>query len=202
MGLGGSNSATEAATAADNARNTQIQQTVGQIQSAYNNPNRQNQIQDYQNNLQKYYTTQVNNQEATNGRNLKFAEARSGLTGGSADSDANATLGKDYSNAILQATQQAQGGGAALKQSDENSENQLISEAQAGNMTGSVAGQVSQAQTVGTQAAQNYGNANSLGALFGNTQGIYNNEATAAANRSAQNNPFGGIYNSKSAFGS
>jgi hypothetical protein len=201
MGFGNNNSATNAATAADAARNTAIQGTVSQIQTAYNNPNRQNQISDYQDNLQKYYTNQVNQQEGTNARNLKFADARSGLTGGSAAGDANTQLQKDYSQGLLTATQQAQAGGANLKQSDQNSENQLISLAQAGNMTGNVAGQVSQAQNTALGAAQNYGNANALGNAFTSTQGIYNNEQQAAANRAAQNNPFGGIYTATSPYG-
>jgi len=201
MGSSSNDAATNAATAQANQRNQQIQSSVTAIQNAYNSPSRQNQVADYQNTLQKYYTNQVNQQEAQNSRNLTFAEARSGLTGGSANADANTQLQKDYSQGLLQATQAAQAGGANLKQSDQNAENQMISLAQAGNMTGNVAQQVSEAQNTALGSAQNFANANSLGSLFQGTQNIYQNEQTAAANRNAQNNPFGSPYNSQSPYG-
>jgi hypothetical protein len=200
MGMGSSSSASNAATAADNARQAQIAGTVAQIQSAYGSPNRQSQVTDYTNNLQKYYDTQVNTQEAQNARNLKFANARSGLTGGSESTDSNAQLQKDYTTGLLQATQQAQAGGAALKQSDQNAENQMISLAQAGNFTGAIPQQISAAQNTSLAGAQNYGNANALGNLFQGTGQIYTNEQTAAANRLAQQTPFGTNYTT-SAYG-
>ncbi len=201
MGSSSNDAATNAATAQANQRNSQIQGAVTAIQNAYNSPSRQNQVADYQNTLQKYYTNQVNQQESQNARNLTFAEARSGLAGGSANGDANTQLQKDYSQGLLQATQAAQAGGANLKQSDQNAKNQMISLAQAGNMTGNVAQQVSQAQNTALGSAQNFANANSLGSLFQGTQNIYQNEQTAAANRNAQNNPFGSPYNQSSPYG-
>jgi len=66
--------------------------------------------------------------------------------------------------------------------------------AQQGNFTGAVPTAISQAQGATLGAAQNYGQANSLNNLFQGTQGIYQNEQTAAANRQAQQNPFGSNY--------
>ena len=79
MGLGGSNSATQAATAANAQTQQQIQQSVAGINAVYSSPARQQQYSQYGNALKDYYTGQVNNQEAINARNLKFAMARSGL---------------------------------------------------------------------------------------------------------------------------
>jgi hypothetical protein len=125
---------------------------------------------------------------------LKFANARSGLTGGSAAVDNNQQLQKDYTQGLLNASQQAQAGTSALEQSDIQAKNQLISLAQQGNFTGAIPTQVSQAQNASLQAAQNYGTANSLGNVFAGTAGIYQNEQTAAANRAAQQTPFGSNY--------
>src|ERR1700743_1870437 len=102
--MGTGSSAANAANAANQQQQQQIQQSVNQINAAYSNPNRQAQYQTYDTNLNNYLTGQVNNQEAVNARNLKFAMARSGLTGGSAAADSNTQLAKDYSAGLLQAS--------------------------------------------------------------------------------------------------
>ena len=192
--MGTNNSAANAANAANQQQQQQIQQSVNQINAAYNSPNRANQYQQYQSNLGNYYTGQVNNQEAINARNLKFANARSGLTGGSAAVDSNTQLQKDYTQGLLNASQAAQTGTSALQQSDINAKNQLIGLAQQGNLTGMGQQLAASAQNASLGAASNYGQSNGLNNLFAGTQGIYQNEQTAAANRKAQTSPFGSFY--------
>lgn len=198
--MGTNNSAANAANAADAARQTQIQQSIDAINSAYSTPQRQAQYDQFGNNLNQYYTGKVNDQEAVNARNLKFSVARSGLTGGSAAVDANTQLQKDYTQGLLQASQQAQAGKASLQQSDTNAKNQLISLAQQGGNIGTIPQQVSQAQNAALGTAQNYGNANALGNLFSGTAQIYQNEQTAAANRKAQTSPIGSLYGGTGGF--
>jgi hypothetical protein len=192
--MGTNNSAANAAQAQQAAQQKQIQQSVAAINAAYSSPGRQAQYDTYGKNLNDYYTNQVNTQEATNARNLKFANARSGLTGGSAAVDSNTQLQKDYTQGLLQASQAAQGGQAALQQSDINSKNQLISLAQQGNYTGTIPTEVAQAQDAALKGVANYGNANAINNLFSGTAGIYQNEQVAAANRRAQQSPIGSLY--------
>ena len=194
--MGTGSSAANAANAANAQQQQQIQQSVQQINNAYSSPNRQAQYQQYQQNLGNYLTGQVNNQEATNARNLMFANARSGLTGGSEATDSNTQLQKDYTQGLLQASQQAQAGTSALEQADINSKNQMISLAQQGNFTGAIPTQVAQATSANLGAAQNAFNPQALGNLFQGTSQIYNNEQTAAAQRAAQYSPFGSPYTS------
>lgn len=194
--MGTNNSAANAANAANAQQQQQIKQAVDQINTAYGTPQRQAQYDTYGQNLLKYYTGQANEQEATQARNLKFATARSGLTGGSAAADSNTQLQKDYSKALLQASQQAQAGESALKQSDIQAKNQLIGLAQQGNFTGTIPQQIATTQSAALGAAQNYGNANALGNIFAGTAGIWQNEQTAAANRRAQTSPIGSLYGS------
>jgi len=92
MGMGGNSSAADAANAANAATQAQVQQSVAAINNAYSAPARQQQYTTYGNALNNYYTGQVNQQQQVNARNLQFANARSGLTGGSAASDSNAQL--------------------------------------------------------------------------------------------------------------
>src|SRR5271169_615337 len=108
--MGTSNNAASAAAAANAQQQQSINAATTQINQAFSNPMRQAQIDTYGNKLNDYYTGQVNNQEAINARNLKFAMARSGLTGGSASVDSNNQLQKDYTNGLLQASQQATAG--------------------------------------------------------------------------------------------
>lgn len=190
----GSNKAADAAAAADAQRQKQITGAVSQIQSAYSSPARAAQYDAYGKNLQDYFTGQVNDQEAVNARNLKFALARSGLTGGSAAVDSNTQLNKDYTKGLLTASQQAQSGKAALQQSDINSKNQMISLAQQGAYTGAIPMETMQAQDASLNAAQNFANPNALGNLFAGTANIYQNEQVAAANRKAQQTPIGTLY--------
>jgi hypothetical protein len=192
--MGTNNSAANAANAANTDRQNQINASIGQITQAYGSPQRTAQIDQYGQQVGNYLTGQVNNQEATNARNLKFAMARSGLTGGSAAVDSNTQLQKDYSTGLLQASQQAQAAKAGLQQADVSSKNQLIGLAQQGSYIGAIPGQIAQAQSASLGAAQNYANPNALGTLFANTSQIYNNEQTAAANRKAQTSPIGSLY--------
>lgn len=192
--MGTSNKAAKAAAAADAERQGQIQQSVAQINSAYSTPSRKAQYDQYGTNLQDFYTGQVNEQKDVNGRNLKFALARSGLTGGSAAVDANKQLSKDYTQGLLQASKQAQAGKASLETSDQNAKTQLVSLAQQGNYVGAIPQQISQAQNASLDAAGGYTNANALGNLFAGTAQIYNNQTTAAANRKAQISPIGSLY--------
>lgn len=200
--MGTGSSAANAANAANQQQQQQIQQSVNQINNAYSSPQRQAQYQAYGTNLNNYLTGQVNTQEDVNARNLKFANARSGLTGGSEAVDSNTQLQKDYAQGLLQASQQAQAGTSALEQSDIQAKNQMISLAQQGNFTGQIPTQVAQAQSTALGSAQNAFNPQALGNLFQATGNIYSNEQTQAANRLAQQTPFGSPYGASAFSGS
>lgn len=192
--MGTNNSAANAAAANDATRQESINQSIAQITKAYSSPQRAAQIGQYGTNVQNYLTGQVNEQQAVNARNLKFAMARSGLTGGSAAVDSNTQLGKDYAKGLLEASKQAQGAVSSLQQSDINAKNGLIGLAQSGSYIGAIPQQIAQAQSASLGAASTYANPNALGNIFANTAGIYQNEQTAAANRKAQMSPIGSLY--------
>ena len=192
--MGTNNKAAEQAAAANAAQQAQINQTIAQINSAYSSPSRQAQYAQYGKQVRDFYTGQVTDQEQQNARNLKFAEARSGQTGGSAAVDANTQLQKDYTKGLLQASQAAQTGQAALEQADIGSKNALIAQAEQGAYLGSIPQAVAQASQANLGAAQNYSNASTLGNIFAGTAGIYQNEQQAYANRRAQQSPIGSLY--------
>src|ERR1019366_276449 len=192
--MGTNTSAADAATRANAATQAQVQQSVGAINAAYNSPARTAQYATYGKSLNDFYTNQVNQQQGVNARDLMFANARSGLTGGSAASDNNVQLQQDYTKGLLQASQQAQGGVSALQNSDIAAKNQLIGLAQQGDYTGAMPTNIAATQGASLASAGSYGNANQLGNLFAGTAGIYNAETTAAANRAAMRSPIGSTY--------
>lgn len=195
MGTGNSKAA-EQANAANAEQQKQIQQTVAQINAAFGSPQRQQQYDQYGRQLSDYYTNQVREGEAVNARNLKFAMARSGLTGGSAATDANTQLNKDFTKGLLEASRQAQAGKASLENADINAKNQLVSLAQQGNFTGSVPQQVALSQKAALDTAKSFGDPSALGNLFAGTAQIWQNNQTASANRRAQISPIGSLYGS------
>lgn len=192
--MGTNNSAANASAANDAARQAQINQSIQQITSAYSSPQRTAEIDQYGKNVGSYLTGQVNEQEATNARNLKFAMARSGLTGGSAAVDSNTQLQKDYAKGLLTASQQAQQAKSSLTNSDISSKNQMIGLAQQGSYIGAIPQQIAQVQSAANGVAANFANPSALGNLFAGTAGIYQTEQTAAANRRAQQSPIGSLY--------
>jgi hypothetical protein len=197
MGATG-NSAVNAAQASNTAQQAQIQASIDAINKAYSSPARTAGTQAYGKALGDQLTQNVNDQEAVNARNLKFAMARSGLTGGSAAVDSNTQLQKDYSQGLLEASQQAQAGTAALQQADNSSKNQLISLAEQGGYTGTIPSQSASATAAGLNTAQSYAGPAGLNNLFSGTAQIYQNEEQAAAQRKAQINPIGSIYGAPS----
>ena len=200
--MGSGNSATQAAANANAQSQAQIQNAVTGINAAYNSPARAQQIQTYGGNLQNYYDTQVNQQQAINARDLTFSNARSGLTGGSAAADNNSQLQKDYTTGLVNASQSAQAGQSALANADVNSKNQLIGLAEQGDTTGQLGTQIASAQSAALGAASNYGSANAINNMFAGTAGIVSNEQTAAAARLGMQTPFGGPYGANPSGGS
>src|SRR5690554_8179011 len=93
-------------------RQARIDQTTGQINQLFDSPDRQQQITDFQSAMQDFYMQDLNRQKGTADRDLSFALARSGLTGGSRQVDANRTLGEDYQRGILDSERRAQSAAA------------------------------------------------------------------------------------------
>jgi hypothetical protein len=196
-----SNKAASAAAQASADNQQQVAGATAAIQNAYGSNARQAQYQTYAQNLQKYYNTQIQQQQNIANQNLKFSLARSGLNGGSQAAYAGGVEAKDAATASLNAENQVESATANLKQSDVNSENSLIALAQNGLSTGNAATQIAQSQQANLNNAQSAANPTALGNLFQNTAGIYQTEQTANAQRqAAQLSPYGGIYGT-SAFG-
>jgi hypothetical protein len=191
---GGSGDSAKLAAQQTQQQQEQTNATVAQINAAYGSNARQQQYTDFANNLQKYYQTQINNQQTVANQALKFSLARSGLTGGSAASYAGGVEAKDYQTALLNAQNQTQTAVGNLKQSDVTAKNNLTSLAEQGLSTGDAASNAASAMSANLQNASSAETPNALGTLFNNTGSIYQAQQTAAANRKAAQAGVGGVY--------
>lgn len=190
MGIGGgSNKAAKAAQQQEAARQAGITNAVNQINSIYSSPQRQKQYTDFQNAMQGYNLQQLNQQKVDADRNLNFAMARQGLTGGSADADASANLARSYNQGVLKSQQQASSAAANLQGADQQQKQQLIGLAQSGLDATSASNQALAGLQTNLQAAQAQAQAQGLGDMFAGLAAYYNNSDAAANNRRLLINP-------------
>lgn len=193
---GGGGNASAAAQAQEAQRQANISENVNQIDSAF--AGRAPQYQQYLNATRNLYQTELGRQQGVASRNLKFALARSGLTGSSVAADQGNELGREMAQGSIQAEQKAQSGLADLESKDNAERLQLISLAQSGADIGNSATQSADALRANLGAAMNGSTANALGDIFGGVTQSVNNFNNAAATRRGVNNSNQYLYGNTS----
>lgn len=201
---GGGGNAAQAAQQQEAQRQAGITNAVSQINGIYGSPARQQQYGDFQKAIQGYNLNQLNEQNKTANRNLNFSMARQGLTGGSADADAAAMQEHLYNQGVLKSEQSASQAAAALKQSDQQSKQQLIGLAESGldatsaQAQGLASLQANIQNAMGQAETQNIGDAfGGLGDYFANSQKaaqmrqLYIDPSTYGLFGSMPQNPYG-----------
>lgn len=191
---GGGGNAQKAAQQQEQDRQNQIAYTTGRINDVYNNPARTAQIGDYVNATRDFYMGDLNRQNADNNRNLKFAFARSGQTGGSNALDTQQKANETYTRGVLDVERKAQGAGADLRAQDEDSRTRLIGMAQAGLDATTATQQANNALRNNIESAQSSMKANALGDAFGNFADIYQRSRDAAAQRQGYKDYYNLVY--------
>ena len=181
MCMGSANSATQAATAQQAQQQSEINNNVNAINSAF--AGRQAQYNSYLGALNKSYQTQLNQQQANASRQLKFSLAGAGLTGSSVAADQGGQLREQMGQGTLAAEEQAQAKLAGLESSDTAEKQQLISLAQSGADVGNAAQQTSTALQANLQNAESALAPNALGNAFGGITNTINQLNTAQQTR-------------------
>jgi hypothetical protein len=200
----GSNTATTAANQAAQQQSS-INNNVNAINSAF--ANRQGQYNSYLSALNSSYQTQLNQQQQTASRNLKFALAGNGMTGSSVAADQGGQLQQQMEQGQLSASEQAQAKLASLESSDQSEKQQLISLAQSGANIGNAAEQTATALQTNIQNADAALAPNALGNAFGGITNTINSMNTAAQTRlglkaaQAYTNPFSNTATTSSGYG-
>jgi hypothetical protein len=190
----GAENAQREAQAAEDARRVGIANTTAKINQIYDAPARQKQYGDFLGALRDYYTGDVNRQKVVADRNSKFALARGGLVGGSAQIDANRNIGEEYQKGLLSAENRAQSGLTGLKSQDENSRMQLIQLAQSGLDATTASSRALANAGADTRGALADATQKGIGDIFAGTTATYKQQQEAAARRAGQRAPVGSIW--------
>lgn len=193
MGGGGGNAQKEA-TRAEKERQAQIAQTQQRIEGIFSNPQREADIGNFLNATRQYYRTDADQQQADAARNLRFALARSGVTGGSYDADTNARLAETYQRGLLEADRRAQAQANSLRAADQEAKQRLFSLAQAGLDATTATQQASQALRQNLASSATDAREGSLGNLFSSFGDIYKSSIEQAEQRKAQKDVYQQLY--------
>jgi hypothetical protein len=188
----GGNSAAKAANQAEAQRQASIASTQNRVNQVFNSPQRQADINDFVNATRTYYQQDLDRQKGNADRGLKFALAKSGLTGGSTQVDQQRVLGDDYGRGLLQVEQKAQGAGASLSAADQDARSRLISLATSGLDATTAAQQAGAAMRSNLQAGQTEAQMGALGDSFQQFNQFKQQATDAQQRRQGYYSTFGG----------
>jgi hypothetical protein len=182
-------------------RQAKMQTATDRVNAVFDDPRRALELRDFINAIRENYRLDADRQKALQDRRLKFSMARSGLTGGSASADANRTLGEEYTRGLLTAENRAQEAQGDLRARDEGSRLDIISMIRQGLDSTSAASRAGAAMQSNAQTASGRALAEGVGDIFGNTAGIYKQQAEGAERRRGAREAGVSIYGPKDPFG-
>lgn len=191
---GGSDNASKQAQANEAARQANIANSTTAINNIFNSPSRTSAYDKLNADTTAYYQRQADQQQQKASRNLTFALARSGQSGGSVQADQGEQLGKDYANATLEAQRRGQAAGANLRAADETQRSNLIAAAQGGLDATTAAQNASSAMRANLETAQSGATANALGDAFGDFSNLYQQSQQAKNLRQGQLYAYNTVY--------
>ncbi|MES2533351.1 MAG: hypothetical protein V4636_20070 [Pseudomonadota bacterium] len=201
MSGGSSNSAQRAAEAAEAERQARITSSVGRINTAFDNPARAGELGEYLGATRQFYMDDLNRQKGDTDRNLKFAMARNGQTGGSVSIDNARRVGEDYTRGVVEADRRAQSAVADLRSQDEQSRLGLISMAQSGLDSTTASSRALSALQNNIQAGKATSTAQGIGDAFGSFANLYRRSQEDAARRRGEKDVYGTLYQPGFGFG-
>lgn len=187
MGSSSNNRAARQAEENERRRQAQIDQTTQSINALFDSPGRKQQVQDFGTAMRDFYMQDLNRQKGTADRDLTFALARSGLTGGSRQVDASRQLGEDYQRGVLDAERRTQGAMADLMGRDEQARLNLMGLAQSGLSATSAAQQAAGAMRASLEGAQSAAKLQGLGDMFAGVADVRKRSEEAKRQRMADN---------------
>ncbi len=154
-------------------RQRKAQEAIAEINRIFDNANRDALYQQQRDAVYDLNTQEVERQAAEAERANRFALARNGLLGGSADVDSNAELNRRTNEGLAQAGGIADAAMADLQKADETARNNLVSMANAGT-DATTAGQLASSQLAANADAASADRAvASVGDLFGSLSNAY-----------------------------
>lgn len=190
--MGSSNKAQREATRAEEQRSALVADTQRRIEGIFSAPGREAGVLDVENATRDFLQGDLDRQNDSAARNLKFSNARAGQTGGSVAIDQNRQRAEDFLRGSVEVQRRAGAAGNALRQADQQSKLGLFSMAQQGlDMTTAVrqAGESLRNNIAGVRADATESGLGNLFAKFGD---INKASREAAGERAARKHDFGG----------
>jgi len=185
LGGGGSSKAYDRAEADEAKRKAEISAAQADLESIFSSPKREGQYEDFVSSTRGILQEELDRQQADTSRNLKFANARSGLSGGSADVDSNSRLAQDYLKNIIGAEREAQGAGAGLRSQDQATKMSLFNQIMGGLSATQAATQAANSMSNNVALARSNALQTNIGDLFGNFTTQFKENKKSAADRRA-----------------
>ena len=192
--MGSTNRAQKEATQAEAQRKASVEEAQRRIEAIYSAPGRENDIRDVQNATRDYLQGDLDRQNKSAGRELKFALARSGNTMGSVDTDKNRALSEDYLRGAVEVARRSDAAGNSLRQADQSSKLGLFSMAQQGLDMTTAARQAGESMRVNIGQAKADALQTGLGDLFKNFGDMYKTSKENAGKRQAERYQYGTFY--------
>lgn len=196
---GGGNSAVQAQQQADAQKQAAIAKGTSAVDAAFNNPQREADINAFQNATQGLYRQNLDKQQTAASLQNKFALARNGQVGGSVAVDHNKLLADDYNTGILKITQAANQAGARVRSADQSTQQNLQGLVQSGLDSGSAATQALTAMKSNIGAQQAAIDPTAVGDVFGGLGDFYNTSQQTKAYNDA-NKATGALYGNPTAY--
>ena len=195
MGMGSTNKASEAAQRAEAERQAAIKRTQGAVNGVFDSPARQAEIGDYVNATRDFYTQGLNRQKVDTDRELRFALARGGLTGGSTQNDQAKRFAETYTRGLLDVERRAQGAGANVAAADQEARARYIALATSGLDATTAAAQSAAAMRTNLEAGQADRTVGSWGDAFAIFKPFIDRSRDAAERRRSDSK-FASLYGS------
>lgn len=194
MGGGGNNNAQREAQAAENERQEQIRRTQQRVEGIFSAPEREQDIQSFLDATRQFYTQDANRQQEDAARNLRFAVARSGQTGGQVQADLGGRLYETYQRGLLEADRRAQSAAANLRAQDQAAKQNIFGLAATGLDMTTAAQNASQALRSNLAGAQADAREGAIGDLFGNFADVYKQSVEQAEKSRAEKSVYNTLY--------
>jgi hypothetical protein len=193
MGGSGGNAAKEQQRA-EEQRQAQIKATQRRIESTFATPEREADIASFLDATRQFYTQDANRQQGDASRNLRFALARSGQTGGQLQADQGGRLFETYQRGLLEADRRAQAAASDLRASDQQAKTNLFGLAASGLDATTAAQNASQALRSNLSGAKASATEGSLGDLFGSFGDVYKSSIEQQEKNRAQRDVYSTLY--------
>jgi hypothetical protein len=194
-------SAADVAARLEMERQERIRESQGRINQVFDNPRRARDIADFVSATRSKLTDDLNRQNTDANRELKFALARGGLSGGSVNVDQNRRWADDYNRGLLAVEGRAQGAGAQLEAADQDARARLIQLATSGLDSTTAASQAAAGLRSNFESARSQATGEQLGDQFATIGGFVKSRREEAARRQANRDANFNLYGGGAAYG-